>query len=171
MSTLSKNSWIPISAATLSLIIWRIAIGYHPHSGEGEDHDFKAAYGGDYEAQRHWMEVTLHLNVGEWYYYDLSYWGLDYPPLTAYVSYICGYLSHVLVGPESVALFDSRGYEDSLHKSFMRATVLFLDVFIYFSAVYVLVKRLVARRKDSDSVFLWSYVIALAQVGSLISVL
>ena len=45
---------------------------------------------GDYEAQRHWMELTIHLPVREWYYYDLPYWGLDYPPLTAYVSWMCG---------------------------------------------------------------------------------
>lgn len=45
---------------------------------------------GDYEAQRHWMELTLHLPVRQWYWYDLPYWGLDYPPLTAYVSWLCG---------------------------------------------------------------------------------
>lgn len=45
---------------------------------------------GDYEAQRHWMELTIHLHTSQWYTYDLEYWGLDYPPLTAYVSWICG---------------------------------------------------------------------------------
>lgn len=45
---------------------------------------------GDYEAQRHWMEITLHVPMNRWYYYDLEWWGLDYPPLTAYVSWICG---------------------------------------------------------------------------------
>ena len=45
---------------------------------------------GDYEAQRHWMSLTYHLPVTKWYYYDLQYWGLDYPPLTAYVSYVFG---------------------------------------------------------------------------------
>ena len=45
---------------------------------------------GDYEAQRHWMELTIHLPLREWYTYDLPYWGLDYPPLTAYVSWLCG---------------------------------------------------------------------------------
>ena len=45
---------------------------------------------GDYEAQRHWMEITIHLPVRQWYTYDLQYWGLDYPPLTAYVSWLCG---------------------------------------------------------------------------------
>jgi alpha-1,3-glucosyltransferase len=52
---------------------------------------------GDYEAQRHWMEITINLPVTEWYYNttknDLLYWGLDYPPLTAYHSYICGKMS------------------------------------------------------------------------------
>ena len=37
---------------------------------------------------RHWMEVTLHLPAGDWYrqteHNDLLYWGLDYPPLTAW---------------------------------------------------------------------------------------
>lgn len=47
---------------------------------------------GDYEAQRHWMEVMVHLPLRQWYTYDLPYWGLDYPPLTAYVSWICGIL-------------------------------------------------------------------------------
>lgn len=45
---------------------------------------------GDYEAQRHWMELTINLPVDKWYKYDLQYWGLDYPPLTAYVSWLCG---------------------------------------------------------------------------------
>jgi hypothetical protein len=45
---------------------------------------------GDYEAQRHWMELTNHLPLRQWYTYDLQYWGLDYPPLTAYHSWLCG---------------------------------------------------------------------------------
>lgn len=45
---------------------------------------------GDYEAQRHWMEITINLPSRQWYKYDLQYWGLDYPPLTAYVSWLCG---------------------------------------------------------------------------------
>lgn len=47
---------------------------------------------GDYEAQRHWMEVTLNVPLKDWYNHtednDLQYWGLDYPPLTAYHSYL-----------------------------------------------------------------------------------
>src|ERR1700722_18627487 len=45
---------------------------------------------GDYEAQRHWMEVTIHLPVSQWYFHDLEWWGLDYPPLTAYHSWLLG---------------------------------------------------------------------------------
>lgn len=45
---------------------------------------------GDLEAQRHWIEITLHLPRSQWYFYDLQYWGLDYPPLTALVSQWCG---------------------------------------------------------------------------------
>lgn len=49
---------------------------------------------GDYEAQRHWMEITINLPFYEWYENtkdnDLLYWGLDYPPLSAYFSYFVG---------------------------------------------------------------------------------
>lgn len=45
---------------------------------------------GDFEAQRHWMELTIHLPTSMWYLYDLQYWGLDYPPLTAYHSWLLG---------------------------------------------------------------------------------
>jgi len=41
---------------------------------------------GDFEAQRHWLELTLHVPLKEWYFHDLQWWGLDYPPLTAYIS-------------------------------------------------------------------------------------
>lgn len=51
---------------------------------------------GDYEAQRHWMEITYHLPTSQWYYNttnnNLLWWGLDYPPLTAYGSWLCGWM-------------------------------------------------------------------------------
>jgi len=49
-----------------SLMLLRTLIAFHPHSGQGNDHDKKAAYGGDFEAQRHWMEITLHLPISSW---------------------------------------------------------------------------------------------------------
>lgn len=52
---------------------------------------------GDYEAQRHFMEVTFQLPVSQWYRYDLQYWGLDYPPLTAYHSYLLGAMYVIII--------------------------------------------------------------------------
>ena len=40
------------------------------------------------------LQLTLHLPASEWYHNssrnNLQYWGLDYPPLTAYHSMLCG---------------------------------------------------------------------------------
>jgi len=82
---------------------------------------------GDYEAQRHWMELTINLPIRDWYRTtpenDLQYWGLDYPPLTAYHSWLCGRVAQLLE-PASMALFESRGYETESSKLFMRAASL-----------------------------------------------
>ncbi|KAE8658401.1 Rad23 UV excision repair protein family isoform 1 [Hibiscus syriacus] len=63
------------------------------------------------------MEITLNLPPKDWYrnssVNDLSYWGLDYPPLTAYQSYIHGVFLKTF-DPDSVALFTSRAYESYL---------------------------------------------------------
>ncbi|CAI5959236.1 unnamed protein product [Closterium sp. NIES-65] len=71
---------------------------------------------GDYEAQRHWMEITVHLPPALWYRNstsnDLAWWGLDYPPLTAWQSRMHGWVMHRLC-PDAVALGSSRGYESN----------------------------------------------------------
>ena len=70
-----------VASVTLVAVLIRWAVALHPHSGQGVP-----PMHGDFEAQRHWMEVTVHLPVGEWYRgtarNDLNYWGLDYPPLS-----------------------------------------------------------------------------------------
>ncbi|XP_016491186.1 putative dolichyl pyrophosphate Man9GlcNAc2 alpha-1,3-glucosyltransferase isoform X2 [Nicotiana tabacum] len=118
---------------TLFAILVRVAVSIHPYSGAGTPPKY-----GDYEAQRHWMEITLNLPVKEWYrnstVNDLKYWGLDYPPLTAYQSYIHGLFLRFF-DPQSVALFTSRGYESYIGKLLMRWTVLLSDVLIFFPAV------------------------------------
>jgi alpha-1,3-glucosyltransferase len=110
---------------------------------------------GDYEAQRHWMELTLHTPLREWYVQtprnDLLYWGLDYPPLTAYHSRLCAQLLH-LYAPESVALLDSRGHESFRSKLLMRLTVLITDAFILFPAA-VVSSRLLWAKTGSRAVF------------------
>ncbi|CAM9965391.1 unnamed protein product, partial [Hapterophycus canaliculatus] len=88
--------------------------------------------------------------------FDLDYWGLDYPPLTAYVSWACGQLSKI-VEPASMSLGLSRGYETATHKAFMRLTVLLLDLAIFFPAAAALTSRWIiiiwaARRRTSGVV-------------------
>ncbi|XP_021111275.1 dolichyl pyrophosphate Man9GlcNAc2 alpha-1,3-glucosyltransferase isoform X5 [Heterocephalus glaber] len=109
---------------------------------------------GDYEAQRHWQEVTVNLPVRQWYFNssdnDLQYWGLDYPPLTAYHSLLCAYVAE-RINPAWVALHTSRGHESQAHKLFMRATVLVADVVVYIPAVVVYcccLKEVSTKKKD-----------------------
>jgi alpha-1,3-glucosyltransferase len=106
----------------------------HPYSGEGRPPLF-----GDYEGQRHWMEITRNLPLQDWYYNtsknDLLYWGLDYPPLTAYHSLISAHVAN-FINPEFVVLGSSHGYESYGHKIFMRITVLIADIVIYMPAIW-----------------------------------
>lgn len=49
---------------------------------------------GDYEAQRHWMEIAVHTPPARWYTDDehnhQSHWGIDYPPVSGYQSWLFG---------------------------------------------------------------------------------
>lgn len=64
--------WLRVHPQAVAGTRWRAGKGEPPMHG-------------DFEAQRHWMEVTANLPAGEWYFNgthnDLQYWGLDYPPL------------------------------------------------------------------------------------------
>lgn len=127
----------------LAALLVRLLVGQFSHSGQGRPPMY-----GDYEAQRHWMEVTRALPVGDWYRHcadnDLLYWGLDYPPLTAYVSWLLGAAAEVAV-PQLVALHSSRGYEGLDGKLFMRATVLLSDLLVLFPSVALLAALLEQR--------------------------
>lgn len=107
---------------------------------------------GDFEAQRHWLEVTTALPIGEWYHNttnnDLQYWGLDYPPLTAYVSWACGVVANA-VYPPMVELHTSRGNESELCRLVMRMSVLVLEVLLYFPAVWIFVGRVAPQHTDT----------------------
>lgn len=102
------------------LLRWVVSLG--PYSGKGTPPMY-----GDMEAQRHWMELTLHRPIDQWYFYDLPYWGLDYPPLTAYHMLACGKIAHFF-NPKWVADVTSRGFESFDHQVFMRLTVIMGDV-------------------------------------------
>lgn len=98
---------------------------------------------GDFEAQRHWIEVTTHLPVSEWYWgrhesNSLLYWGLDYPPLTAYHSKAIGLVADRLL-PASFRLLVSRGAQDVPTRQFMRLSVVLSDLLSYIPAVILFV--------------------------------
>jgi alpha-1,3-glucosyltransferase len=86
------------------------------------------------------MEVTTQLPISQWYFHDLQWWGLDYPPLTAYHSWICGKVGS-LINPAWFALFTSRGSDDPDLKIFMRATVVISEYIIYIPAAVVFIRR------------------------------
>lgn len=94
---------------------------------------------GDYEAQRHWMEITLNTPVHEWYTETpsnpLSYWGIDYPPLSAYQSYVSGLVVRAWE-PAATELVASRGHESSNSKQAMRFTVILSDLIGTFISYY-----------------------------------
>jgi len=122
-------------------VLLRCLVARHAYSG----HAAPPLYG-DYEAQRHWQEITVNLPVRAWYTNssdnDLLYWGLDYPPLTAYHSWLLGQVAR-LVNPEYVELHASRGYESYMHKLFMRYTVLGADLLVLLPAALAF-RRVVA---------------------------
>ncbi|XP_041972004.1 dolichyl pyrophosphate Man9GlcNAc2 alpha-1,3-glucosyltransferase-like isoform X1 [Aricia agestis] len=135
----------------LALLV-RWCVASYPYSGYQ-----KPPMYGDYEAQRHWQEITLHTPSDTWYkntsQNDLQYWGLDYPPLTAYHSLLMGLVADWL-DPESVRLFASRGYETESHKMFMRWTVFLSDLYFFVTSVLCLCIELErSRHKDDKNVF------------------
>ena len=119
---------------SLALLV-RWGVSLWPHSGEGRPPLY-----GDYEAQRHWQEVTVNLEVRDWYRNtssnDLLYWGLDYPPLTAYHSYLTGLLAGRL-NSSYVSLHTSRGEQSPPHKLFMRLSVIAADLLVLFPAIFM----------------------------------
>lgn len=145
---------LQLALITSFAVILRCCVTYHPHSGEG-----KPPMYGDYEAQRHWQEITLNLPLDKWYINttdnDLQYWGLDYPPLTAYHSLLLGHVAN-RIDPAFVKLWESRGFESAAHKHFMRLTVLIADILIYLPAiVYFTINSCswVNRQFDESNVF------------------
>ncbi|KAK0656701.1 glycosyltransferase family 57 protein [Cercophora newfieldiana] len=150
----SASEWelLPLILMVVGLFRW--AAGLWSYSGFEKPPMF-----GDYEAQRHWMEITTQLPVSQWYFHDLQWWGLDYPPLTAYHSWLCGKIGS-LIDPSWFALYTSRGSHDPTLKIFMRATVLVSEYLIYIPAVVVFVRRF----SRLSSVATWTSSVALVAI-------
>ncbi|VEU20810.1 DEKNAAC101745 [Brettanomyces naardenensis] len=125
----AQNQWVARYIIIVFALIVRCAVGIGPYSGEKSPPMF-----GDFEAQRHWMEITTHLPISRWYYYDLQYWGLDYPPLTAFHSWLLGKFGSI-IDSSWFALDTSRGMETSDLKSYLRITSLVSELAFYIPAV------------------------------------
>eukprot|EP00418_Pyrodinium_bahamense_P048171 CAMPEP_0179174466 /NCGR_PEP_ID=MMETSP0796-20121207/86137_1 /TAXON_ID=73915 /ORGANISM="Pyrodinium bahamense, Strain pbaha01" /LENGTH=504 /DNA_ID=CAMNT_0020877763 /DNA_START=203 /DNA_END=1718 /DNA_ORIENTATION=- len=136
--------------AVFSLVL-RCTIAVFPYSGEG-----RPPMHGDFEAQRHWMEITTALPVLQWYENsidnDLLYWGLDYPPLTAYHSSFSVALATLF------QLHESRGHESVRCRLFMRTSVILSDLLVYLPGALGAVRGLCAERET-----------ALARVASVVA--
>ncbi|PWY92797.1 ALG6, ALG8 glycosyltransferase [Aspergillus heteromorphus CBS 117.55] len=148
------SQWLVLPLILMAVGLFRWAVSLWGYSG------FQVPpMHGDFEAQRHWMEITIHLPVAKWYLYDLQYWGLDYPPLTAYHSWLLGKLGS-LFDPAWFALDESRGFEDPLLKVFMRGTVIASEYLIFIPAVVNFLRRYTR----TQNVPVWSASIALVAI-------
>jgi alpha-1,3-glucosyltransferase len=90
------SQWVTIPLILMAAGLFRWTTGLWGYSGLQSP-----PMHGDFEAQRHWMELTQHLPVSHWYFHDLEWWGLDYPPLTAYHSWLLGTMCVYSLGPDS----------------------------------------------------------------------
>ncbi|RAH44187.1 dolichyl-P-Glc:Man(9)GlcNAc(2)-PP-dolichol alpha-1,3-glucosyltransferase ALG6 [Aspergillus brunneoviolaceus CBS 621.78] len=148
------SQWLVLPLVLLAVGLFRWAVSLWGYSG------FQVPpMHGDFEAQRHWMEITTHLPMAKWYLYDLQYWGLDYPPLTAYHSWLLGKLG-TAIDPSWFALDQSRGLEDPLLKVFMRGTVVASEYLVFIPAVVNFLRRYTRMQ----NVPVWSASIALVAI-------
>ncbi|GAA6026409.1 hypothetical protein JCM8202_005056 [Rhodotorula sphaerocarpa] len=158
--------------AVVAVVFIKWCIGFGGYSGRADP-----PMRGDFEAQRHWIALTsssaassarhdppspssaLQIAPSEWYFHDLSYWGLDYPPLTAYHSMLLGYIARVSASTAkfvtlrpplaSASLVDLQSWEANMQvlesagdlKLWMRASVIIGDVLVWLSAVLRFCKR------------------------------
>ncbi|PGH08051.1 alpha-1,3-glucosyltransferase [Blastomyces parvus] len=129
------SQWVVLPLILMVVGLFRWSVSLWGYSGQS----IPPMYG-DFEAQRHWMEITSHLPIASWYFYDLQWWGLDYPPLTAYHSWLLGKIGSI-IDPSWFALDDSRGIEGPLLKVYMRATVVVSEYLVYIPAVVIFLRR------------------------------
>lgn len=132
----STSQWVLLPCILMVVGLFRWCTAIWPYSGF-----HRPPMHGDFEAQRHWMEVTINLPVTHWYFHDLEWWGLDYPPLTAYHSWLLGHIGSI-IQPEWFALYLSRGLDDMDLKVFMRATVIVSEYLIYVPAAVICLRHM-----------------------------
>ncbi|KAJ3682942.1 hypothetical protein LUZ60_013169 [Juncus effusus] len=148
---------------SLFALLIRVLVSLGPYSGQAAPPKH-----GDYEAQRHWMEITIHLPPSDWYRNstenDLLYWGLDYPPLSGYQSWVHGMILNATV-PESVELGSSRGFESHESKLVMRWTVLLSDLIFFFPSALIFIWVYSKSNFGEEKSFMWLLAMILLNPG------
>ncbi|KAK9324436.1 glycosyl transferase [Lipomyces orientalis] len=139
----ARTQWVARQVIIMISLLFRLGVGLGQYSGFSDP-----PMHGDFEAQRHWMEIAYHLPMNEWYWYDLQYWGLDYPPLTAYHSWVMGAIGSKIKS-SWFALDTSRGCENINLKSYMRITVIISELLIYIPAVSMFVRWTIKNQRLS----------------------
>ncbi|KAF2132601.1 glycosyltransferase family 57 protein [Dothidotthia symphoricarpi CBS 119687] len=148
------SQWVTIPLILMAVGLFRWTVSLWGYSGYQTPPKY-----GDFEAQRHWMEITKHLPMSQWYFYDPHWWNLDYPPLTAYHSWVLGMIGSA-IDPEWFALDASRGLEDPPLKVYMRATVFVSEYLIYVPALVIFLRRF----SRLEGVNIWESSIALVAI-------
>jgi hypothetical protein len=114
---------------------------------------------------------------------DLNYWGLDYPPLTAYHSFLFGkmcvlwlsihciilkelfvvskFFSANLINPQWIALKESRGHESPEHKLFMRLSVIVTMTLLYAPAILSVYRFWYSDKKKAKKPVSCKYIVLL----------
>ena len=163
---LNKSTKTQLFFITMSIhffvILIKILVGQFGYSGEGDSPRF-----GDFEAQRHWMEITIALPVQDWYTNSKlnrgDYWPLDYPPMSGYHSYLLGKILQKFL-PNSVEFQNSKGYESSTFKLIMRFFVLISDLLTFhigveFFCYYIFIYS--KKKKNKKPLYALYYIVLL----------
>lgn len=162
---MDKNHLLTAGMIAVIGLTLRSTLSLHSYSGENRPPMY-----GDFEAQRHWQEITVHLPTRQWYTQtkdnDLQYWGLDYPPLTAYHSLLNGVIAGHL-NTSYVELHSSRGISTDDHKYFMRLTVLAMEALVYLPCLYFAIREIQKRfliKSDQNLIAYFAAVIYPGQI-------
>ncbi|GJQ11311.1 hypothetical protein GpartN1_g3102.t1 [Galdieria partita] len=135
------------------VVLIRLLVSLSPYSGQATPPLY-----GDLEAQRHWMEITVSLPPADWYRQtpdnDLQYWGIDYPPLSAYYSWVCGKTIEFF-DRDVVKLHVSQGIETESSKCLLRLSVILSDVIFLLPACLQLCLKVSVNRNNEA---LWLFI-------------
>ncbi|MES1912116.1 MAG: hypothetical protein MHM6MM_004445 [Cercozoa sp. M6MM] len=146
----SRLAWIGF----LFALLVRVCIAAGGHSGQND-----APRYGDFEAQRHWMEITVQQPLQQWYRVSEDWWRLDYPPLSAFFAYLLGCLFDAFEATRFfVAWETSRGADTPETRALMRLSVLVADLVVMMTGLYAFSK---SSNSSSKNINTWATLLAL----------